>query len=307
MMFLDLGEFMTVREISRISGIPLSTYYYRPRSRTVNRIDSVRSKRITDLALERPTYGYRRIWAVLRNEGIGINRKTVARVLNKNNLSLPAAKHKNRTERRDLFTPDAPDQLWETDITYIPTFSGMTYLMCIKDCFSKEWQGYLYSTTCTASDAVRSVDDAVSRTFDGSVAYGLTLRVDNGPQYGSKLFRKAMKLLGIRLEYIQKQTPEDNGDIESFHNSIKTDYIWPVDLSNFQEGKDIIDHAFRDYNEKRPHSSILFLSPREFRKRWDSDPEFRLEYKNSLKKMKDKAMAKRKNNKRMEAERNGIL
>ncbi len=118
----------------------------------------------------------------------------------------------------------------------------------------------------------------------------------------SKLFRKAMKLLGIRLEYIQKQTPEDNGNIESFHNSIKTDYIWPVDISNFQEGKDIIDHAFRDYNEKRPHSSILFLSPREFRKRWDSDPEFRLEYKNCVKKMKDKAMVKRKNNKRMEVE-----
>ena len=42
-----------------------------------------------------------------------------------------------------------------------------------------------------------------------------------------------MKLLGIRLEYIQKQTPEDNGNIESFHNSIKTDYIWPVDISDF--------------------------------------------------------------------------
>ncbi|MCW6170966.1 MAG: IS3 family transposase [Thermoplasmatales archaeon] len=182
MIFLNLSEFMTVREISRISGIPLSTYYYQPRSRTVNRIDSVRAKRITDLALERPTYGYRRIWAVLRNEGTRVNRKTVARILNKNNLSLPAAKHKNRTKRRNLFTPDAPDQLWETDITYIPTLSGMTYLMCIKDCFSKEWQGYLGSAACTASDAVGSVDDAVSRTFDGSFAYG-SLRVDNGPQY----------------------------------------------------------------------------------------------------------------------------
>ena len=82
----------------------------------------MRSKRIKDLALERPTYGYRRIWAVLRNGRIGLNRKTGARVLNKNSLSLPAAKHKNRTERRDLFTPDAPDQLWETDITYIEHF-----------------------------------------------------------------------------------------------------------------------------------------------------------------------------------------
>ena len=293
MMFLDLGEFMTVREISRISGIPLSTYYYRPRSRTVNRIDSVRSKRITDLALERPTYGYRRIWAVLRNEGIGINRKTVARVLNKNNLSLPAAKHKNRTKRMNLFTPDAPDQLWETDITYIPTFSGMTYLMCIKDCFSKEWQGYLYSTTCTASDAVRSVDDAVSRTFDGSVAYGLTLRVDNGPQYGSKLFRKAMKLLGIRLEYIQKQTPEDNGDIESFHNSLKTDYIWPNDLETFEDAEKLMEYAFNDYNTVRPHSSISFLPPDEFEKRWIGDKNFRRDFLEERKRKKERIFKNR--------------
>ncbi|MCW6170968.1 MAG: integrase core domain-containing protein [Thermoplasmatales archaeon] len=123
----------------------------------------------------------------------------------------------------------------------------------------------------------------------------------------SKLFRKAMKLLGIRLEYIQKQTLEDNGNIESFHNSIKTDYIWPVDISDFQERRDIIDHAFVDYNEKRPHSSIMFLSPRAFRKRWDSDPGFRLEYKNYVKKMKDKEMERRKNKKRTEVERNGIL
>ena len=116
---------------------------------------------------------------------------------------MPAAKQKDWTKRRNLFTPDAPPQLWETNITYIPTFSGMTYLMGIKDCYCKEWQGYLYSTTCTPLDAVGSEDDTVSRTFDGSIAYG-SLRIDNGSQYASKLFRKAIKLLGIRLECIQK-------------------------------------------------------------------------------------------------------
>ena len=48
-------------------------------------------------------------------------------------------------------------------------------------------------------------------------------------------FRNAMKLLGIMLEYIQKHTPEDNGNIESFHNSIKTDYIWPNDFMDFYD------------------------------------------------------------------------
>ena len=92
--------------------------------------------------------------------------------------------------------------------------------------------------------------------FNGTVPEDLVLRTDNGPQYISKEFRSAMKLLGIRLEYIQKHTPEDNGDIESFHNSIKTDYIWPNEFRNFNDASIKIEKAFPDYNECRPHSSI---------------------------------------------------
>ena len=124
-------------------------------------------------------------------------------------LSLPASRHKGRTESRKLFKPTGPDQLWETDITYIPTESGMTYPMCVKDCFSKEWQGYNHANSCMASDAIGSVEDAVMRTFDGDVPEGLVLRVDNGPRYQSGNFRRAMKLIGMKLEYIQKHTPED--------------------------------------------------------------------------------------------------
>jgi transposase InsO family protein len=69
-------------------------------------------------------------------------------------------------------------------------------------------------------------------------------------------FRSAMKLLGIKLEYIQKHTPEDNGNIESFHNSIKTDYIWPNEFRDFHDASIAIGKAFTDYNECGPHSFI---------------------------------------------------
>ena len=82
------------------------------------------------------------------------------------------------------------------------------------------------------------------------------LRTDNGPQYISHEFRNAMRLLEIKLEYIQKHTPEDNGDIESFHHSIKTGYIWPNEFRDFREASITIGKAFSDYNECRPHSSI---------------------------------------------------
>lgn len=275
MVINDLSDQLSLHRIARISGISLSGYYYRPRKRRVERINPEVKDKIMDIAAERPTYGYRRIWALLRNSGILVNRKTIQRALRKNNLALPARKHRNRTRTRNLFHARGPDQLWETDITYIPTASGMTYLMCIKDVFTKEWQGYHYSRSCMAKDAIRSIEEAVMNAFSGSVPGNLVLRTDNGPQYVSREFRSAMKLLGIRMEYIQKHTPEDNGDIESFHNSIKTDYIWPNEFHDFREAAAAISSAFQDYNECRPHSSTDYLPPREFRRKLLNDPKFK--------------------------------
>ena len=107
-----------------------------------------------------------------------------------------------------------------------------------------------------ARDAIRSVENAVLMAFNGTVPKGLVLRTDNGLQYISHEFRSAMKRLGIRLEYIQKHTPEDDGDIESFHNSIKTDHIWPNEFMDFNDASIEMGEAFYDYNEFRPHSSI---------------------------------------------------
>ena len=84
-----------------------------------------------------------------------------------------------------------------------------------------------------------------------------------------------MKLLGIELEYIQKRTPEDNGEIESFHNSIKIDYIRPSEFRDFHEASITIGKAFSDYNECRPYSSIDYLPPRELRRKLLEDSEFR--------------------------------
>jgi len=244
MVINDLRDKIPLREISRISGISLSGYYCRPVKRSIQRLDPITKKRIMDIASERPTYGYRRVWAVLRNSGISVNMKTVRKVLKDNGLNLRASKHKGRTNARNLYKPTGPDQLWETDITCIPTESGMTYLMA----------------------------------FDGSVPEDLVLRTDNGPQYISYEFRNSMNLLGTKLEFIQKQTPEDNGNIESFHSSIKTDYIWPNEFRDFHDASIVIEKAFKDYNEYRPHSSINYLPPREFRRKFLNDSTFRKRY-----------------------------
>ncbi|MEM3191152.1 MAG: IS3 family transposase [Candidatus Parvarchaeota archaeon] len=155
---------------------------------------------IIRVASEGATYGYTRVWAMIRNAGLRVNSKTVESVLRKSSLSLPYARHRGRTKSRNLFHLTGPDQLWETDITYIPTAQGLAYLMAIKDCFTKEWQGYNFSRSCLMN-AVRAVEDAVLKVSDGKVPDGLVLRTDISPNI-SQQFRKAMNFLGIKLEYI---------------------------------------------------------------------------------------------------------
>ena len=118
---------MSLRNISRISGMSLYGYYYRPREKQVERLDPSIKERIRYIASERLTYGYRTVWAILRNQGTAVNQKTVRKVLMDNKLNLPASKHRGRTKSkgrtmtRNLFHPHGPDQLCETAITYIPT------------------------------------------------------------------------------------------------------------------------------------------------------------------------------------------
>lgn len=95
--------------------------------------------------------------------------------------------------------------------------------------------GVSFQQNLHGGDAIRSVENAFLMAFNGSAPAGTVLGTENCPQYISYEFRSAMKLLGINLEYIQKRNPEDNGNIESFHNTIKTDYIWPIEFRDFHD------------------------------------------------------------------------
>ena len=208
---------MSVARIFSAMDIPRSTIYYTRTGRSGRRkarISENIESEIIRISAERTTYGYRRVWAILRNSGIHVNIKTVKRIMRKNGLALPCAKHKNRTRKKDLTKPEEINRLWETDIHYVSTQRDeMAYLMSIKDCFSKKWISYEFSRSCTANDCIRAVEKAFAMRFPDGIPHDLVIRTDNGPQYISDIFKNTVKTLGIKSEYIQKHTPEDNGDI----------------------------------------------------------------------------------------------
>jgi transposase InsO family protein len=301
---MAIGEIAAHTSISRacfLIGIPRRSYYARKTSGiriASSRVSTDTVQRIRDICHERVTYGYRRVWALLRNEGISINEKTVLKIMRNENLSLESHVHRNRKGWRSLSHPKGPDELWETDLTYIPTLKeGMTYLFNIKDCFTKEWMGYFYSRTCNRKDALKSIEDSVMRypdRYPDAVVDGINLRSDNGDQYTSHYLMDHVKAMGFRQEFIEKSTPEQDGDIESFHMSLKTDYIWVREIKDFSEGERIIENAFNDYNNIRPHSSIEYLAPKVFRERYLNDAGFRSMYNEKLENRKNK---KRERNK----------
>ena len=125
--------------------------------------------------------------------------------------------------------------------------------------FTKEWISYIFDTVATAHTAVQSVLKAVSSVKD--ISY-LRLGADNGMQYSSREFRKSMQALGIRHEFIWKNTLEQNGHMESFHGTLKREYVWPHEFARFQDAETVLAKAFVYYNKNIIHSALGSYSQR---------------------------------------------
>jgi putative transposase len=261
---------MSLRKALEYSGCSRKMYYYEPRKRAT-RLDPSIVSAAERIALERPSYGTRRMAAMLsRDLQAPINRKRVQRIYRALNWIEPSLKKKDiiRAASGNLVDPQAPYELWEADFTYV--WCGVDrwcYLFCVLDVFSREWAGYAFDTAARSDNAVMSVDNALASHPRIDISK-LTLRVDNGSQYTSRRFTASMKALGLRVEYIFANTPEQNGNIESFHGRMKREYIWPREFKDYQEAEIAIAEAFIDYNEGRIHSSLDYKTPNEFLSEW---------------------------------------
>jgi putative transposase len=169
---------------------------------------------------------------------------------------------------------DRPNQVWEADLTYIHCgIDGWGYLFNVFDVFTREWVGYCFDLSAVKENAIISVENALVTHKDIVPQQDLVIRTDNGSQYTSKAFRKSLSVLGLKLEHIYYNTPEQNGHIESFHKTLKKEYIWPNDFQNYQEAESAIRDAFLDYNQNRIHSALRYLTPYEFISKWKMQQE----------------------------------
>ena len=269
-----MQEKMSLNLSLEYAGLSKTAWYYKPRARKP-KSDKDIMKRIRKIADKRPTYGTRRMAAQLsRDMQIPVNRKQVHRIYVKLGW-IQAQKEVPRVvyKRKKLFIPSGPNQLWQIDITYVFCGKdGWCYCFNIVDVFTRKWITYVFKTEATSEIAVALVVKGLSTIPEEDVK-GLCIRCDNGTQFTSKHFRGNMKQLGVKYEYIHVNTPEQNGHVESFHGTLKKEYVWPHEFGSFQQARKIIKKAHIDYNESRIHSALGYLTPNEYVYLWNEAKE----------------------------------
>lgn len=259
---------LSLRKALNVIGASRGAYYYRPK-RTRSDKGKLRDSRmleaVRELALKRPVWGTRMMAAYLSKDlHRPVNRKLVQHAFHVMGWTMPQMTKKEilRAKHR-VEKPTGINHLWEADLTYI--FCGIDrwcYLFNVLDCFSREWIAYVFDTLARKENAIQAVVKAVQQHPEAS---GMTkLRCDNGPQFISDAFVKSTKALRIDIEFIAYNTPEQNGNVESFHGRFKKEYVWTNEFNSFQDADKAITEAFIDYNQVRPHSALGYLSPYEF-------------------------------------------
>lgn len=266
-----------LRTALRLCGVSKKAWYYKPKPREIP-LDPVIKKTVEKISLKRPSYGTRRMAAqVSRELNRPVNRKAIRRVFTKLGWNTPSRTKKEIIRvHHKVPRPEAPNELWESDMTYIWCgVDGWGYCFNVIDVFTRQWISFVLADRATRNHAIMAVNNAVATAKPNTK--NLRLRVDNGSQYTSRDFRASVSALGISLEYIYVNTPEQNGHVESLHKTIKKEYIWPNEIKNLNDAQKIIQEAFEDYNHHRIHSSLEYLTPSEYIELWESG---KIQYKN---------------------------
>ncbi len=266
------GEVRTAT-LARAFHMARATLYYEPRSGPHRRLhaDEPRARgHVRRVALAHPSFGYCRVWSVLRcQEGLFINRKRVRRILKDEGLQKEVHFPRPRLPETGNLSALEPDRRWYADLTYVDTTDlSPVPLMVVMDACTREVVGHELLRSCGAAEALAVVERAVMARFPKTGrAPGVTLKTDGGAQFVAHRFQDGCRTIGISLMATRKRRPEDNGMMESWNGHFKQDYLWIREPTTFLETRQIVDGGVVDYNTQRPHSSLDYLTSSEYPER----------------------------------------
>jgi len=232
------------------------------------RQDEVRLvRKIHKLAIRHSRYGYRRITVLLRREGWRINRKRVHRIWKLEGLGLP-----QRRPRRRRMGPvgeivnkaEYPNHVWSYDFVEDRTErGGKLRILAIIDEYTRECLAIRVAPSIPASAVVRVLEWLfLTRGVPKHI------RSDNGPEFVARVVCQWLEESGCQTLFINPGSPWENGYIESFIDKIRDECLNREVFRNGREAQAIVENWRQEYNNYRPHSSLDYLTPAEFARRY---------------------------------------
>ncbi len=250
---------VSVRRACSVLGIPRSTYHYQP---MITPLESALTQRILELALQYGRYGYRRITALLNNEGLKVNHKRVERIWRQEGLKVP----QRQPRRRRLWLNDGScirlrpqyrDHVWSYDFVMHNTSDGRKFrMLTIIDEYTRQ---------CLAIDVDRRLnrEAVLYRLTDLFIRRGIPeyIRSDNGSEFTAKVVREWLKAVGVKTAYITPGSPWENGYNESFNGKLRDEVLNVEIFDTLLEAQVLIERWRQEYNHVRPHSSLGYKPP----------------------------------------------
>jgi len=267
----------SVKKMCHLFNVSRSGFYKflkRPLSKREKENKKLLEKIQKIFILHKKRYGSPRVFKALIKAGIKVGKHRVARIMRNNNIFAKRrkkfrittnSKHNYKVSPNLLnrnFTPTQKNKAWVSDLTYIYTKEGWLFLCMILDLFTKKVVGWAASSSLKVDIAISAIEMAVGREHPQP---GLIFHSDRGIQYACNQFRKKLDEYKMSQSMSRKGNCWDNAPAESFFNTLKVELIYTKKYKSRTEAKDdVFEYIETYYNRLRLHSSLGYMTPREF-------------------------------------------
>jgi putative transposase len=256
----------SMRRQCELLSVSRSSVYYEPVEADVEELGLMRQ--IDELHLKYPFFGSRSISRTLRNQGTIVNRKRVQRLMRlmglesvapKPTTSKPAPEHPVYPYLLRGLTICRPNQVWASDITYIPMARGFAYLVAIIDWYSRRVLAWRLSNTLDSVFCVEALQEALERFGKPEI-----FNTDQGSQFTSSEFTRPLLESGIKVSMDGRGRYIDNIFVERLWRSLKYEEVYLHPYDSLVEARHGIGRYFRFFNHERPHMALGYQTPAAF-------------------------------------------
>lgn len=253
---------ISIRRQCDLLGLPRSSYYYKGVGESEENLELMR--KIDEQYLKTPFYGYPRMTVHLRKAGYHVNEKRVYRLMGlmgieaiypKKRLSVKNPEHRIYPYLLRGLKITHPNQVWSTDITYIPMASGFMYLVAVIDLYSRYILSWRLSNTLDGEFCREALNEALAQNKP------TIFNTDQGSQFTAIAFTDILNQAQIQISMDGRGRAYDNIFIERFWRTLKYENVYLKQYETVPELKSGLKEYFIFYNRERIHQSLAYETP----------------------------------------------